>query len=387
MLEGNFSEQILQFTRSIDRCDNDLISKIRNLIVKYLNNNKEIIYFEVMQETRLEGDNNQRLLETVWKVIDNQLDESKKTTLILDKGDKYQSHQALSIIKKTPLWIINKDKKNLIDSDGEFIDKWANSSDVNDAVYQEPDELKNRTDKTKTYIVVPFQYNGEYVGVFDLELSSCSEPGNEAKKELETLASALGNLYGLRQSAEHPERLTNLAISQIENSVSFISGISLSKPKLFFSYSNEAANEESPNSDVIQLVRDILDTYSNKLDIIDWAKINKPGNINDQTFESIQQSNFGICYLSEVDATIKGNEVAYKYNPNVVFEAGMFQVIAPPSSNGKRGWIPIRENNSPGTPVNFITQRGIIVPRSKDGTLDKEAFSEELKDLIDDHLG
>jgi hypothetical protein len=73
-------------------------------------------------------------------------------------------------------------------------------------------------------------------------------------------------------------------------------------------------------------------------------------------------------------------------NPNVIFEAGMFQSLTNvAATEAPTGWIPIREppDLCPSPPFDFAQQRMIIVERFSDQKPNLDRLQADLKDRIE----
>ncbi len=79
----------------------------------------------------------------------------------------------------------------------------------------------------------------------------------------------------------------------------------------------------------------------------------------------------------------------FEDNPNVLFEAGMFQMLHQlrddPADSEVARWIPVREAEELTTdiPFDFAADRIVIVPRESDsGQVDPQALAGALRDAV-----
>jgi len=73
----------------------------------------------------------------------------------------------------------------------------------------------------------------------------------------------------------------------------------------------------------------------------------------------------------------------YKDNANVIFEAGMFHCKTNIGNTENSIWIPVREDESPPAPMDFSSQRMIIVKRNENGEINDKEFRSEFSNRID----
>lgn len=161
-------------------------------------------------------------------------------------------------------------------------------------------------------------------------------------------------------------------------STSFLEITELAKPKLFLASSSKADQEANA------VLRSVLDTYSNRLEVVTWYEISKSGNINQHIIREILSSSYGVCYFSE--AVDGPPATRYQDNPNVLFEAGMLHVLSYADQSSSEGSLPIRESKSPKLPFDFAAERILTVPRLQNGSLNVPAFENELRNRLNNLL-
>lgn len=104
------------------------------------------------------------------------------------------------------------------------------------------------------------------------------------------------------------------------------------------------------------------------------------GSIYQQLIDAISSCQYGICYLSERDES--NSDFQYRDNTNVVFEAGMFHGRKHNSSQSPCGWLPVREENSPPTPFDLLTERTVVIRRNEQ----HELLVDDLRTSLDLHI-
>lgn len=139
------------------------------------------------------------------------------------------------------------------------------------------------------------------------------------------------------------------------------------------------------------MILDVLKDFDHIFEPIYWKKVQASGNINDQVRAGIASCDFGICYFSEPVKDDASGGQSYADNPNVLFEAGMMQMLH--ELRDRRDaltlrWIPIREEHKEAPPFNFAGDRILIVPRiGETSELNEEGFKKQLhasvQELVD----
>jgi len=222
-------------------------------------------------------------------------------------------------------------------------------------------------------------------GVIFLECSRRIRRTEVSSGELTRLANAISILFDLYRFNRTQSRCTQAAIDELSELVAKRKFPKTTLPHVFVAFSGRADPE------VTSAIRQILDEYSTRVEVTDWAQIYDSGSISAQITREISESALGICYFSEpTDAEgIPGHE--YQDNANVIFEAGMLHLRTSTSSaDGEnegqpRGWIPIREAepSSPPPPFDFQSERILMVPRDTSGKFLSNSFQGALRLRLD----
>jgi Predicted nucleotide-binding protein containing TIR-like domain len=301
------------------------------------------------------------VLKTLWSS-----EGEEYLTPIWTPDEQFASQVSVSFHRRKPLWVVNQDRKPLRKSRA-YVDLWSNETDL--PLYQEP---INRD--LSTSIVVPLLHWGRAIGVIYLETVSYLEITEVAKEELRLLADALAILYDLQQANRAQTTGTQDAISELNDLLSATRFPQLTKPQIFIASSRRADEQ------VMAIIREVLDEYSDRLNVVAWNRIEDSGSITIQIVEEIAKSRFGMCYFSE---PVKDAEHRFQDNPNVLFEAGMLHSLTNSPDERPSGWIPIREKESPQVPFDFATERMEIVPRTGSGEVIEERLRTSLRGRMD----
>jgi hypothetical protein len=354
-----FAEHLNHFVLSVDIVSDDTFDAVRDLVVNYMRNELEAAYFGLMERTQIVSSPG---LQTIWNTGG-----PKNTIPIRENGaGPYTRQVALAFDTGRPLWVVDKERRPLREG-GDHVDLWSGEPDL--PPYHPP---INRP--MKTSIMVPLTRDGSALGVMYLESTAYVEATEVARDELTLLADSLGMLMELRNLNRSLTECTKKAVGQLTSFMGDGKVQRLTKPSLFVASSGKADGE------VMDIIREVLDDYRSKVNVIDWTKIEESGAITTQIATNIARSRFGVCYFSE--RADQNGTFAYVDNPNVIFEAGMLHALinapdAPPS-----GWIPVRESASPPAPFDFASQRIEPVPRAATGHVDREQFRMRLRNRV-----
>jgi hypothetical protein len=270
-----------------------------------------------------------------------------------------------------PLWVVGNDKETLADAD-ELVDAWSGGTEL--GTYQ-----PSISQPIKTLVVLPLKRR-RTLGVCYFESTAHIGITEVAKTELQLLAEAIAIMLELYDVNRAQSQMTAWALDELQDRLVKTKFPRLTKPHFFVAYSNRA------DEPVVNVIREVLYDFSDRLEFTDWSRISEAGNINTQIAKEITRSRFGICYLSQPAKASDDPTVKYEDNPNVVFEAGMLRGKAVASDTGEEGepsgWIPMRESASPPAPFDFAAERTLVVPRFPDGTLKESPLREALTTRI-----
>lgn len=371
-MNQSFGDRLLQFANSVDILEEQTYNKICKVIENYTEKTLEIKNVQIMVEAKI-GEN-----EVALKQYELQPTPNEVIIKIRDKGGEYAGQTSCAFDQKSPLWIVSKnDKTSLIKSD-DYQDLWSEVKEI-------PKYYNIGTDDPiKTSIIIPLrlQRSRELVfGVINFETEEYLEITEQAKCELSKIAETVSILLQLQWSRGSQKNNTITVIDMLEKSLQEESIPKLTKPRIFL------ASSEKAQIDVIGVVRKVMSEYSDKMDVVYWKDMDNPGNINKQLLEAISSSRYGICYFSEImDESFQTDDIKYRDNSNVLFEAGMMHGKTDDVSDTPISWIPIREEMSLKAPFDFASERMIGVPRLPNGVLNKEEFEEKFKNRIDSML-
>jgi hypothetical protein len=361
-----FASYLRHFSRSVDIVDDHTFDGVRELVYRYVREDLQVSYFELMSETDVEG---QPGLQTFWSS-----GERKHIRPIRSRDGGYSAMVALSFDQTKPLWIVNSDKAPLARA-ADYEDQWSHVQDL-------PKYVPSADDQTRTLIVAPLQRR-RTLGVYYLETPSYVAITEVAKAELKLLGEALATLFELWEINKVQSQLTDRAVGDLRDILSSARFPKLpkGKPLVFVSHSDRA------DEDVTDIIEQVLDQFTDKIEPVYWNRMVKAGNITIQIAETITKATFGICYFSELAGEERHAGYGYTDNPNVIFEAGMLHASKNSPAREPSGWIPIREADSPPAPFDFQQERVLRVPRTNSGELNHVRFKKQLDNWIKALLG
>jgi hypothetical protein len=353
-----FGDHLLQFARSVDIVDDQTLDAVRDLIYAYVSDELDAAYFSLACEQQVD---NRVGLSTMWS-SENQ----NHATTIRNAEGSYTSQISVSFDQGKPLWIVDPERGSLRRADS-YVDLWSEMVDL--PTYQAP---INRD--MKTSIIVPLVHWSRILGVIYLESTSYLEIADVTKDELTLLADTIAILLELRRANRAQITGTRAAVSDLSLTLRNTKFPRLTKPQIFVAFPGRA------DDNVIGVIHQVLDEFSDALRVVQWSGIEESGSITLGLIEEIARSRFGICYFSEPAEDADGG---FSDNANVLFEAGMLHSLTNSPVAMPTGWIPIREKQSPKIPFDFASERILIISRHNNGTLAEETFRADLRKRVE----
>ena len=365
------------FSLSIDTVDEENYRRIQQSLKTYLCKSLGASFFRVLVDGfQVPIDGALRpCLTTVWaEVAKGHFGDQLANLPVLDAQGQPFSQSSYAYFYREPLWINASDESDvLMTKPKRTIDSWSKAKHL--PAYRDYGRGDSRTS-----ILLPLEYDFRLFGVLNLEFRerlSCNEP---SKLALRMLATSLARIVFLHQSHRSRKRSTNRAFEQLESLDSRIS--SPLEPRTIFLASSSRADRE-----VMEILRRVLGSYKPLLLLQDWAEQASSGSISDQIARDIRSCEFGVCYLSELPAEGTGSVHSFLDNPNVLFEAGMMQMLTElqdPDPTEASRWIPVREDHrlTSAAPFDFAGERMVIVPRDPRGALLKEELEESVESAV-----
>lgn len=369
--KDTYGNYIYQFGLAVDIVDDKTFESVWEIIQDYLGKHLKIEFLSLKVETLVDY---KRGLRTVK----GQGEERPAFSLMSEPDENGERHPtgqtAYSFVNKKNLWIVDKGKGVLHEKKSEHIDLWENGQGF-------PHKPEHKRQDSKTSILIPIERRGRTAGVVEFESTNYIESTDLAKKELMLISETISRIKMLHDLQRSQSRSTKKAVNRLRSMMSDVDWPLITKPSLFVAYSDRA------KEDVTGTIKNVLNGFSKHLNTVYWNSINKAGNINLQLLEEISRSTYGLCYFSEPNTSKMEKKYEYQDNPNVIFEAGMFQSLTNSPSLQPFGWIPVREMNSPPTPFDFAADRFVIIERLNHGELNMDEFSDNLRKRVKTLIG
>ena len=357
-----FGSQLLHFARSVDIVTDVTMDRVRDLVTKYVDDWFGARHFEFMREQEYDdGDLVRTRLTTRWSSPAR----LERVWPIRTDG-AYTNPVTMAFDIDRPLSLVAVDKASLPQA-ATCVDKWSNVAEL--PSYRPV----SRDPQIRTLVAVPVHYRRK-LGIYYFETTRHINPTEVAKEEFLALADSLGILLELWYVCRGQSDATKNALDELNDLLNLARFPKLAKPHVFLAYSSRAAN------DVVEVIKEVLDEFSDRLEYADWKASPEPGAIGAQIGRNIAESAFGICYLSERPRSADPEGEAFVDNPNVLFEAGMLHARSTASVDFSEParWIAIREEASSSAPFDLAGNRFLLVPRNEAGELDAPRFGDLL---------
>jgi hypothetical protein len=367
------------FSRTVDYVDDKIFSDITSLLERTFHEAWRVDFFRVTMSGHsirtAAGD--LAALSTTWSKDGNQTD-----IQIADDQGRATTLTSYCFLHRKELWVKAMDDSKLIrhmDSSENLEDQWPGSAELPPLPpYSDYDGSESRT-----LVALPLVYGNRMFGTVSIEFRDAIPFSSRGKANAELLAQSLSRIVWLHETYRTQVRDTLQALEQLEFSCEEASD-AFKRRRIFL-----ASSGEESKGPVISTITNILrGEFSEDFDLDFWADDSSSGGINDQVRASIAAAEFGICYLSERSPDDPNR---YFDNPNVLFEAGMFQMLhqlrdSAGDSDVAR-WVPVREPMELTTPLPFdiAGDRVLVVPRHLEtGEVDTEKLAESFRGAIQD---
>jgi hypothetical protein len=287
--------------------DSDSFEHIWRLIIAYLEREMQIKYCAVLSKGTVAG---RRGLQTLLYIHDSQ----RNISFPIRKDDEsFYNPAAFAFENNMRLWLVAPDEVPLKDT-LQINDEWTHSGDQLPGFDQAMDM------NIRTAIFMPLCRDGEPFAIADLQSELYQCPTDIALRELEMLAEVLTQMLLLHEMNVMRHARTEEAMKLLRRPLDEKSYRPVTAPQIFFAFSASARD------DVVGLIKDVLHEYSGRLSVYFWDESQQSGDITEELMTRIAGSRFGLCYFSEPSCSPAG-EQPFRDNPNVIFEAGMFQSL------------------------------------------------------------
>jgi hypothetical protein len=348
-----FGDYLTQLVRAVDIVNNDIRNSILSEVEDYLRRELDIEFFTFLIKQREIGNSEDDVNLITLCTTEWHRGGGTTNTRIKDNSGKYVGQVSLAFAEEKYLWIVSDTPERKLRDSTTYLDLMnnANSSTIPKYVAKTP-----RAIRTSIIFPVSFSDQGEADGVVNFESKSYLCFKQTIWDELNKIAKSIAILYERNQTykalREDTIRATR-ALSQYRN-VNFADVVQRRK-SIFVAFSSRADRQ------VVGKIIHILEDYD--AEVVLWSDISETGIITQSIIRQIQNSDYGLCYLSEpaLGSSDSHHDFDFVDNPNVLFEAGMLSG----RSINMENWIPIREVRSDQMPFDLSAARAILVPRRK----------------------
>lgn len=353
MRTNTFGRQLLHFVESVDHVTEGTFRHVLTLMATYAHQHLGFSYFEFMRPHLVNGEAG---LITFANYLDGKRLNRPYATEILDESEQPRIQSALAFHKGKRLWLVSQKREPLANCPEKDIeDQWSDEQSL-------PRYKQNQVLVAKTSVIVPVDRGSERFGVVDFEGEAWIPRTKIIEEEMMAIADCIAQLWLLYQALEAQNMGTDEALDELNDILASGMLPDLGTARLFLAYPGRC------KEDVLDIIRSALKDkeFAERIRVVDWRELYKPGNVTLELLQHIDRCRFGLCYFSE---QIDGENDSFQDNPNVLFEAGMLHALTNRPVGPPRGWIPIREANSPVTPFDFASERMIIVHRDAQGAI------------------
>lgn len=397
-MKETFGTALRSFANSIDILREEEFRLVLSATQNYLRGNFRITTVERLSEVVSEG-----IPKLAPTFGDNPYDLFPVRT---DGGPNGIS--AMAFTSKRSMWVTPADGSgsSIVNAGSRICERWEPGHSVTLPSYL-PLAKKVGT-RVGTLISIPIERQGSVTAVVYFESERVLEPSGRAKDELEAIAKSLAWLYELKVHDLDTRSATAREIAELQD-VSMNDYDWRPRPSLFWAYPGSGADD----------VRGVVDAALQVLvaegafTLDDWSDNQSGGRIPAQIEQQIRSAEYFVAYLSEPASAHATNASAsaqtsasssasdstspafaqpespdatvYVDNPNVLYEAGVFQGLGAQTSRSEN-WLLIREENAPDPPFDLGTVNTLLVPR-EDGQLLSEEFETRVNDRIENLFG
>jgi hypothetical protein len=230
--------------------------------------------------------------------------------------------------------------------------------------------------KVRALVSIPVTRRSITTSLIYFESDDVIHPSDAAKDELELVARAVARLYDLKVQNKETHSATSDELDVLDTA----SRVELdweAVSSLFWAY------PESGNDGVLAVLERTLQTAGaqDEFKLFDWKRNASGGRIPAEIEEQIRKAKYFVAYLSQPSSGADGPR--YVDNPNVLYEAGVFQGLANLPTRSGHPWMLIREKDSPEAPFDITTFNTLVVPRDDRGELLERDFESEFKKRLD----
>jgi hypothetical protein len=298
-------------------------------------------------------------------------------TLKRNNNKTYEDYRALAFSKDKPLWIIEKEGKELCHLKAILVDNWSNLHEDSEFPKKFP---KSYCSSAKTALYYPLKFQKTIFGVFVLENKDLKTLTPEMKNDINLAIDALSRIVRIWQMTK--EQIDALRDGEARFRRFVVGAPSITERQKIFLASPKNRDEE-----IWKAVDAVTQKYNSRFEIIKWDEKTTPGNIMEQIYEDAVHTALAICLVSE-KISPKRKKPSASDNVNVIFEAGVFQALVESLGSVCKACLVIREDEKIASQPFFdiAQQRICIIDRDDKNKFISNSFCKKLEDMMEESI-
>jgi hypothetical protein len=372
-MKDSFGEALRSFSNSIDLLRDDEFARVLSSTRRYLETNFSISKIERLGEVVKAGV--PHLAPTLSE------DDAYDLYPVRTDDGKPFGVNAAAFTSGSNLWVVPSaaEPDATLDTAEEYEELWNPNEPITLPRFVRlpgPNGQPRPVRKVRALVSIPVTRRSITTSLIYFESDDVIHPSDAAKDELELVARAVARLYDLKVQNKETHSATSDELDVLDTA----SRVELdweAVSSLFWAY------PESGNDGVLAVLERTLQTAGaqDEFKLFDWKRNASGGRIPAEIEEQIRKAKYFVAYLSQPSSGADGPR--YVDNPNVLYEAGVFQGLANLPTRSGHPWMLIREKDSPEAPFDITTFNTLVVPRDDRGELLERDFESEFKKRLD----
>lgn len=349
-MNHTFGNHLERFAHAVDIVSDNVFFNALELVRRYLRDTLSIQYCELLVPIPIDG---RPGLKSEW----HPGGEGWASSIRNESGD-YNGQISYAFDKQRRAWMVAVDRNELRDTACE--DLW-NSGIPSEKI---PAFVHLNDKPIKTSIMCPLRADEQRLGILNFESTIHLRPTKTLTEEIRRITDSIAYLLILKKAHQFQCESTGKALGVLDQSTRLPL---TDKDRVFVASSGKG------DAVVTGIITRTLAEFD--VEVAYWKVDTHIGNIQDYLWNKISTSVLGVCYLSEPN---ERSSFRYTDNRNVLFEAGMMHALSK-SGEVMKGWIPIREKDSPPLPFDFGSEKIVEVPRNSNFEINEDWLQATLR--------
>lgn len=319
-----FGRELMRFAAAVDNVSEDTFNRAWGLLFDHLKEHYSAVWVQLLVIYQVD----RTLGLTSIKSNDRNTGWSMR---VLDDTGNYKNHASFAFYNKRNLWLATRDNSPITHDTApeDLVDLW-NDNSLDKLPHYEQSPHGDRVE-SEVLLIVKQDNADEPEGVLVLELKSKPDVDDDIKEEMQNIARAISRLYLLNKAFEVQVSGTN---NQLRELGRLTHQVAKKRSRIFLAY------PEGAKSDVLGVVKTVLDDYGLTEKVFDWKPDSATGIVLARLLAKMSESFLAICYLSKPD---EGNGNTYSDSRSVLLELGLALAHHQEDPFGVRAPIIIRE--------------------------------------------